>query len=212
MLFCMPATSGRTETVIESSSSSVIVMPGIILFEVRPQYLDHLLDVLLALADRNIRGYVLPQMARQNFAHQAVDRSADGGNLLKDRRTGAFLCQGSLERFDLALDTAYASQKPFLVLDGIRHGGLCQEVYWGTVYSESRLRHWAVAVVGEAGVLGVERVDHETHLLGMIEAFPFNLPCRRALTIARVLESRATRQLRLLAYVFCRIYPYRRQV
>ena len=60
------------------------------LLEVGPQNLDDSLEVLLAVLSRSLRGYVLAQVAFQDFGHQTIDRAADRSNLLQDPGTFRF--------------------------------------------------------------------------------------------------------------------------
>ena len=50
--------------------------------EVGPQYLDDSLEVLLTVLSRSLRGYVLAQVAFQDFGHQTIYRAADRRYLL----------------------------------------------------------------------------------------------------------------------------------
>ena len=52
------------------------------LLEVGPQYLDDSLEVLLTVFSRSFRGYVLAQVAFQDFGHQTIYRAADRRYLL----------------------------------------------------------------------------------------------------------------------------------
>jgi hypothetical protein len=50
-----------------------------------------------------------------HFAHQAIRRTAHGGNLLQNGQTGFAGLKRTLEGIDLAPDAAYASKDTFFV-------------------------------------------------------------------------------------------------
>lgn len=54
------------------------------------------------------------QVDLHHFAHQAICRTANRGNLLQDCHAGFAGLQRALEGLDLAADAAYATERPFL--------------------------------------------------------------------------------------------------
>lgn len=56
------------------------------------------------------------QVDLHHFAHQAICRTANRGNLLQDCHAGFAGLQRALEGLDLAADAAYATERPFFYL------------------------------------------------------------------------------------------------
>lgn len=54
------------------------------------------------------------QVDLHHFAHQAVRRPANRGDLLQNSHTGLAGLQRALKGFDLAADASYAAERPFL--------------------------------------------------------------------------------------------------
>ena len=82
-------------------------LPWPVLFKIGTQYSYNLFQVLSTLLRRSSgRAEVLSDVSFQDFAHQPVDRSTDGGDLLKNRRTFRLPLQRSFQGLGLARDTA----------------------------------------------------------------------------------------------------------
>src|SRR5690606_40231794 len=95
------------------------------LLEIGAHQRDHLVDARLVLfadlrIDRDL-GEFLAQVAVEDFRHQSVDRAAQRGELLQDRRTVAARLHRALERVHLAADAAQAGGGALLVLRRMRH-------------------------------------------------------------------------------------------
>jgi hypothetical protein len=94
-------------------------------FEVRPDDIDEILGCLALLARRlrKVACQVGLDVIFQDFCHQAVDRTARGGNLLQDGRTTLLGLQCTLERIDLPADAPNPNQELRFVACRMRHGG-----------------------------------------------------------------------------------------
>ena len=91
------------------------------LLEVGPQNLDDSLEVLLTVLSRSLRGYVLAQVAFQDFGHQTIYRAADRRYLLQDPGTFGFIPQRLLQRLSLSSDAADSGYQRLLIVNGVGH-------------------------------------------------------------------------------------------
>ena len=91
------------------------------LLEVGPQYPDNSLEVLLAVLNRSLCGYVLAQVAFQDFGHQTIYRTADRRYLLQDPGTFGFISQRLLQRLGLSPDAADSGYQRLLIVNGVGH-------------------------------------------------------------------------------------------
>lgn len=55
------------------------------------------------------------QVDLHHFAHQAIRRPANRGDLLQNSHTGLAGLQRALKGFDLAADASYAAERPFFI-------------------------------------------------------------------------------------------------
>ena len=94
------------------------------LLEVGPQDLDDSLEVLLAVLRRSLRGYVLAQVAFQDFGHQTIYRAADRRYLLQDPGTFGFISQRLLQRLGLSPDAADSGYQRLLIANRVGHSFL----------------------------------------------------------------------------------------
>ena len=94
------------------------------LLEVGPQNLDDSLEVLLAVLSRSLRGYVLAQVAFQDFGHQTIYRAANSRYLLQDPGTFGFVSQRLLQRLGLSPDAADPGYQRLLIANRVGHSFL----------------------------------------------------------------------------------------
>src|SRR5690606_3765334 len=79
----------------------------------------------------------------EDFRHQSVDRAAQRGELLQDRRTVAARLHRALERVHLAADAAQAGGGALLVLRRMRHRPAALRILVGSIRKTGARRGFA---------------------------------------------------------------------